>query len=191
MSFVSPNDDHHTNSPDDLLYYAPRSARSTSDEQSTLTPPTRSYAAPRSSSSYFDEEREETFAKFAHPLEIQSVRERLLHSLLVAAAGIAAGMGVVAILALAVFTVLPKASAPLETVSISSPASATPAQVTSEDSQALVQAFTEFKGIQEGKKSEYAGPEQTSADTVKEGPKSMFSWKIYPVATKGIVPIIA
>ena len=173
MSFVSPNDHHHTNGPDDLLYYAPRSARSTSDEQSTLTPPMRSYPAPRSSSSYFDEDREETFAKFAHPLEVQSVSERSLHSLLVAAAGIAAAMGVVAILALAVFTVLPKESAPLEIVSVSSPASATPAQVTSKDSHALVQAFTEFKRMQESKNpSEYAGPEKHSADTLKEGPKS-------------------
>ena len=74
--------------------------------------------------------REEAFAKFTRPLESQFVYERRGRRGLLATAGaIAAAVGVIAILALVLFNVFPRSkSDPAElAVSISTPASATPA----------------------------------------------------------------
>ena len=143
MSFVSANDHPNPHSPDDPLYYAPRSVRSIAHPRSNAAPQTRSdYLSPTSSLSRFDEMREEAFAEFTRPLESQFVYERRRPRILLATAGgIAAAIEVTVIVALVVLNVFPRSKGdPSElAVSISTPASATPAKVTSEDSLALLQ----------------------------------------------------
>jgi hypothetical protein len=55
-------------------------------------------------------------------------------------------------------------------VSISTPASATPAQVTSEGSQALLQRFKQFQAMQESENPKPSVSELTTAGTAKERP---------------------
>jgi len=173
MSFVSASDHPTPVSPEDPLYYAPRSVRGLADPRSNATPQARSdHLPPTSSLSRFDEMREEAFAKLSRPLDSQFVYER--HSprvLLATAGGIAAAIAVIAVAALVFFNVFPKSkSDPSElTVSISTPASATPAQVTSEDSQALLQGFMKFQTVQGTENPEHTVSEHRSAGTAKEG----------------------
>jgi hypothetical protein len=173
MRFVGANDHPNPDSPEDPLYYAPRSARSTADPRSTATPQTNSGPLPPDPpSSRFDDMREEAFAKFARPLESQFVYERRSPRGLLATAGaIAVAIGATVILALVLFNVFPGSkSDPAElAVSISTPASATPAQVTSEDSQALLQGFRQFQKTQGS--GPPAVPEPASAGTAKEPPE--------------------
>ena len=175
MSFVSANDHPNPHSPDDPLYYAPRSVRSIAQPRSNAAPQTRSdYLSPTSSLSRFDEMREEAFAEFTRPLESQFVYERRRQrTLLATAGGIAAAIGVTVIVALVVLNVFPRSKGePSElAVSISTPASATPAQVTSEDSQALLLGFKQFQKMQGGENPEHAGSELASAGTVNEAPE--------------------
>jgi len=167
MSFISAND--HPN-PEDPLYYAPRSERSRANLRSNATPQTRSDHLPQTPPlSRYDEMREEAFAKFARPLESQFAYERRRPRGLLATVGaIAVAVGVVVILALVLFNVLPKSkSDPSElAVSISTPASATPAPVTSDDSQALLERFKHFQG---GQNPEQAASGSASAGQAKEG----------------------
>ena len=132
MRFVGANDHPNPDSPEDPLYYAPRSARSMADPRSNATPQTSSgHLPPDHPSSRFDEMREEAFAKFARPLESQFVYERRpARGLLATAGAIAVAIGATVILALVLFNVFPRSkSDPSElAVSISTPASATPAQ---------------------------------------------------------------
>jgi hypothetical protein len=178
MSFIRANDHPNPDSPDDPLYYAPRSARSTADPRSNATSQTRleqtrsDHFPPDPPLSRFDEMREEAFVKSTRPLESQFVYERRRPRGLLATAGaIAAAIGVTAILALVLFNVLPRSkSDPAElAVSISTPASATPAPVTSEDSQALLQGFKQFQKAQESQ--DPAVSEPASAGTAKEAPE--------------------
>jgi len=69
------------------------------------------------------------------------------------------------------FNVFPRSkSDPSElAVSISTPASATPAQATSEDSQALLQGFKQFQRMQGGE--DPAASEPALARTAKEAPE--------------------
>jgi hypothetical protein len=173
MRFVSANDHPNSDSPEDPLYYAPRSARSTADPRSNVAPQTRSdHLPPTPPSSRFDEMREEAFAKFTRPLESQFVYERRPPRRLLATAGaIAVAIGAIAVLALVLFNVLPRSkNDPSElAVSISTPASATPAQVTSEDSQALLEGFKQFQRIQGSE--DPAVSEPALAGTAKEAPE--------------------
>ena len=175
MSFISANDHPNPDSPDDPLYYAPRSVRTMADPRSNATRQTRSdHLPPAPPLSRFDEMREEASAKFSHPKESQFFYERRPPRLLLATAGgIAAAIGVTVIVALVLFNVVPKSkSDPSElAVSISTPASATPAQATSEDSQALLQGFKQFQRIQGNENPEHAISELSSAGTAKEGPE--------------------
>ena len=175
MSFISANDHPNPDSPDDPLYYAPRSVRTMADPRSNATRQTRSdHLPPAPPLSRFDEMREEAFAKFSQPKESQFFYERRPPRLLLATAGgIAAAIGVTVIVALVLFNVVPKSkSDPSElAVSISTPASATPAQVTSEDSQALLQRFKQFQTMQGNENPEHAISELSSAGTAKEGPE--------------------
>jgi hypothetical protein len=175
MSFVRANDHSNPDNPQDPLYYAPRSVRSKADPRSNATPQTRSdHLPPDPPLSRFDEMREEAFAKFTRPLESQFAYERRRPRGLLATAGaIAAAIGVAAILALVLFNVLPRSkSDPSElAVSISTPASATPTQVPSEDSQALLQGFKQFQKIQGSESPDHAVSELTSTGTAKEGPE--------------------
>ena len=175
MSFVSANDHPDPVSPQDPLYYAPRSARGTAEPRSNATLQAVSNdlsSDPRSSR--FDEMREEAFAKFARPLESQLVYERRRSRGLLATVGaVALAVGATAILAYVVFNASPKSkSEPAElAVSISTPALATPTQAVapSEDSQALLEGFKQFQRTQGGEEAAAAGP--FSAAAAKEKPK--------------------
>jgi hypothetical protein len=173
MGFISANDHPNPDSPDDPLYYAPRSERSIANPRSNATPQTRSdHFPPASPMSRFDEMREKAFAKSTRPLESQFVYERRPSRGLLATAGaIAAAIGVTVILALVLFNVFPRSkSDPSElAVSISTPASATPAQVMSEDSQELLQGFKQFQKIQGSE--DPAVSEPAFAGTAKEAPE--------------------
>ena len=118
--------------------------------------------------------REEAFAKFARPLELQLVYERRRSRGLLATVGaVALAIGATAILAYVVFNASPKSkSEPAElAVSISTPALATPTQAVapSEDSQALLEGFKQFQRTQGGEEAAAAGP--FSAAAAKEKPK--------------------
>jgi hypothetical protein len=173
MRFVGANDHSNPDSPEDPLYYAPRSARSIADPRSTAAPQTSSgHLRPDPPSSRFDEMREEAYAKFARPLESQFVNERRpARGLLAAAGAIAVAIGATAILALVLFNVFPGSKTdPSElAVSISTPASATPAQATSEDGQALLQGFKQFQKMQGSE--DPAVSEPALAGTAKEAPE--------------------
>ena len=175
MSFISANDHPNPDNPDDPLYYAPRSVRTMADPRSNATRQTRSdHLPPAPPLSRFDEMREEASAKFSQPKESQFFYERRPPRLLLATAGgIAAAIGVTVIVALVLFNVVPKSkSDPSElAVSISTPASATPAQLPSDDSQALLQGFKQFQRIQGNENPEHAISELSSAGTAKEGPE--------------------
>ena len=172
MSFVGANDHPNPDDPEDPLYYAPRSERSRANLRPNAAPQTRSGHLPSNPPlSRFDEMREEAFAKFAHPLESQFAYERRRPRGMLATAGaIVAAVGITAVLALVLFNVLPKSkSGPAElAVSISTPASATPAEVTSEDSQALLQRFKQFQASENPERA-VSGP--GPAGTAKEGPE--------------------
>jgi len=65
MSLISANDHPNPDSPDDPLYYAPRSVRTMADPRSNATRQTRSdHLPPAPPLSRFDEMREEASAKF-------------------------------------------------------------------------------------------------------------------------------
>jgi hypothetical protein len=174
MSFVSANDHPNPVSPQDPLYYAPRSVRSIADQRSNSMQQTRSDSLrPASSLSRFDEMREEAVAKYTRPLDSQLVHERRpSRALLATAGGITAAIGVTVVVALLFLNGFPKPkSDPSElAVSISTPASATPAQVTSEDSQALLQRFKQFQTMQESENQKPAVSELTTAGSAKERP---------------------
>ncbi len=152
MSFVGPNDHPNRDNPEDPLYYAPRTMRGMADPRSGTPPQPRPDHFPQASLSRFDEMREEAFTKFSRPLESQLAYERRPRRLLLATVGgIAAATVVAVIAALVLFNVIP-ASKPNPSelaVSISTPAQATPAEVTSGDSKALLQGFSQFQSGQE------------------------------------------
>jgi len=171
MSFVGANDQPDPVSPQDPLYYAPRSARGMAEPRSSAPLQTRSVdLPPHASSSRFDEMREEAFAKFARPLESQFAYEgRRSRGLLATVGAITIAIGAIVILALVVFNVSPKSkSDPSElAVSISTPALATPTQAApSEDSQALLEGFKQFQRVQGGVEPTVSEP--ASAATAKE-----------------------
>ena len=174
MSFVSANDHPNTTSPQDPLYYAPRSVRSIVDARSNSMQQTRSDSLrPPSSWSRFDGMREEVIARYTRPQDPELVQERSPScALLVTAGGITAAIGVTVVVALLSLNGFPKPkSGPSElAVSISTPALATPAQVRSEDPQALLQGFQQFQTVQESEYPKAAVSELTSARTTKERP---------------------
>jgi hypothetical protein len=172
MSFVGANDHSDPVSPQDPLYYAPRSARGMADPRSHATPQTGSGDLHPIASSRFDEMREEAYAKFARPLESQFAYEgRRSRGVLATAGAIAVAIGAIVILTLVVFNVSPKSkSDPSElAVSISTPASATPAPAASEDSQALLEGFKQFQKVQGSEAPVVSEP--ASAATAKEAPE--------------------
>jgi len=175
MSFVSANDHPDPVSPQDPLYYAPRSARGTAEPRFIATQQAVSNDLPSDPrSSRFDDLREEAFAKFARPLESQLVYERRRSRGLLATVGaVALAVGATAILAYVVFNASPKSkSEPAElAVSIATPALATPTQAVapSEDSQALLEGFKQFQRAQGGEDAAAAGP--FSAAAAKDKPK--------------------
>jgi hypothetical protein len=178
MSFVSANDHPDPVSPQDPLYYAPRSARGgMADPRSVVTQQAPSGNLPSDPrSSRFDEMREEAFAKFARPLESQFVDERRPSRGLLATVGaVALAVGATATLAYVVFSASPKSkSEPAElAVSISTPALATPTQAPapSEESQALLEGFKQFQRTQGSEEAAGPGPFSAAAAKEKEAPK--------------------
>ena len=173
MRFVGANDHPHPDNPEDPLYYAPRAARGMADPRSHATPQTSpGHLPPDPASSRFDEMREEAFAKFTRPLESQFVYERRPARGLLATAGtIAVAIGATVIVALVLFNAFPGSkNDPSElAVSISTPALATPAQATSEDSQALLQGFKQFQRTQGSEQPAVSEP--AAAGTAKEAPE--------------------
>ena len=174
MSFVSANDHPNPISPQDPLYYAPRSVRSIADPRSSSMQQTRSDSLPPASSlSGFDEMREQAVAEYTPPLDSQLVHERRpSRALLATAGGIAATIDVTVVVALLFLNGFPKPKSNSSelAVSISTSASATPAQVMSEDSQALLQRFKQFQAMQESENPKPAVSELTTAGTAKERP---------------------
>ena len=170
MSFIRADGHPDPDSPEDPLHYAPRSARSTAVPQSVAAPQTGSDELPPAAPlSRFDEMREEAFAKSARPLQSQFDYERRSQRGLLAAGGaIAAAAAAIVILALALFNAFPKPKSepPELAVSISTPASATPSQAMSEDSQALLQGFKQFQGSES---PQPAASEPAAAGNAKEG----------------------
>ena len=167
MSFVGADDHPDPIGPDDPRYYAPRAERSRANPRSSAAPPTRSDHLPSDPPmSRFDDMREKAFAKSIRPLESQFVYERRRSRGLLATAGLVAGaVGVAAVLALVLFNALPRSKTdPSEiAVSISTPASATPAEATSDDSQALLQRFQQFHGGE--------NPDQAASAGTAKGPE--------------------
>ena len=174
MSFVSANDHPNPISPQDPLYYAPRAVRSVADPRSNSMQQTRSYSLPPASSlSRFEEMSEEAFAKDTRPLDSRLVHERRSsRAVLAAAGGIAAAIGVTVVVALLFLNGFPKPKSDPSgvAVSISTPASATPAQVTSEESQALLQRFKQFQTMQGSENPKHAVSELTADGTARERP---------------------
>lgn len=176
MSYSGANDHPNPHSPDDPLYYAPRSRRGMADPRSRVTPQMRSEHLPAlPPMSRSDEMREEAFAKFNHPLESRFASERRRPRGWLAAAGaIAAAIGITAILAVVLFNMFPRSKTdPAElAVSISTPALATPAPApaASDESQALLQGFKRFQGTQ-GSEGQERTADPTSVGSTKEGPE--------------------
>jgi len=178
MSFVSANDHPEPVSPQDPLYYAPRSARGgMADPRSIVTQQAPSGNLPSDPrSSRFDEMREEAFAKFARPLESQFADEHPRSRGLLATVGaVALAVGATATLAYVAFNASPKSkSEPAElAVSISTPALATPTQTAapSEESQALLEGFKQFQRTQGSEEAAGPGPFSAAAAKEKEAPK--------------------
>jgi hypothetical protein len=174
MSFIGANDHPNSPGPDDPLYYAPRSKRM-ADPRSGATPQTRSDDLPSTPPfSRFDEMREEAFAKSTRPLASQFANEnRPPRGWLATAGAIAAAIGATGLLALVLFNAFPRSkSDPSElAVSISTPAQATPAPVTSDDSEALLQGFKRFQRVQAGEDQKQGVSEPAPVGTAKEGPE--------------------
>jgi len=174
MSFVSANDHPDPVSPQDPLYYAPRSARGgLADPRSIVMQQAPSGNLPSDPrSSRFDDMREEAFAKFARPLESQFADERRRSRGLLATVGaVALAVGATATLAYVVFNASPKSknepaelagsiATPAAAVSIATPALATPAQAaaSSDDSQALLEGFKQFQRTQSGEEATASVP---------------------------------
>jgi hypothetical protein len=168
MSFISSDEHSTTVGPDDPLYYAPRSLRSGADPRPHATQMRSDHLPP--TSSRFDEMREEAFAKSnRHSLEFQFASERSSpHMLPAIAGGVAATIGVTVVVALVFLNLVPKLkSDPPLAVSVSTPASVTPAQTTPEDPKALLQGFVRFQQSQGNDNPERADSEPTSARTAK------------------------
>ena len=168
MSFVSANDHPTLVGPEDPLYYAPRSVRNKAEPRSNSMQQMESdHLLPTSSVSRFDKMHEDAFARFTLPAQSEFTHERgRPRARLAAAGGIAAAIVVTAVGTLVFFSVFPKSKGdPSElTASISTPASATPAQATSQGSQALLQGFMKFQTMQT------ENPELTDSELKPAGP---------------------
>jgi hypothetical protein len=172
MSFVGANDHPEPVSPQDPLYYAPRSVRgSTAPRSGTAQHASSDDSSSNLPMSRFDEMREEAFAKFARPLESQFVDDRRgSRGLLATVGAITVAICATAILAVVVMNVFSGSkSDPSElAVSISTPALATQAPAEpapSEESRALLEGFKQFQ------RTQGADAPAASAATAKETPE--------------------
>ena len=161
MSFTSSGDFPNPNDPNDPLHYAPRSVRNKASPQ---TMPVR----PTSSPSGFDEMLKDAVAKSRpHPLDPEFVRQpeqpRARFSV---ASRLAAAIGVVAIIGVIFFMMIPKSQG-------SDPTSAGAAKA-SDDSQALLQKFVQFE---KSKEDPSAGAAQVTSDDSKMLLQKFMQWQ--------------
>jgi hypothetical protein len=160
MSFSDSGDFPKPNDPNDPLSFAPRSVRSGASPQ---TKPVR----PTSSRSGFDEMLTDAVAKSRpHPLDPEFVRQpEQPRARFGVASRIAAAIGVVAIIGVIFFMMIPKSQG-------SDPTSDGAAKA-SEDSQALLQKFVQF----EKSKDPSDGAAQTSSDDSKMLLQKFMQWQ--------------
>jgi predicted component of type VI protein secretion system len=161
MSFTDSGDFPKPNAPNDPLNFAPRSVRSRASPQ---TKPVR----PTSSRSGFDEMLTDAVAKSRpHPLDPEFVRQpeqpRARFSV---ASRLAVAVGVVAIIGVSFFMMIPKSQG-------SDPTSDGAAKA-SDDSQALLQKFVQFE---KSKGDSSAGAAQTSSDDSKMLLQKFMQWQ--------------
>jgi hypothetical protein len=161
MSFVTPRDDSNPNDPNDPLHYAPRAVRNKAAPQTRPVSPT-------SSPSGFDEMLTEAVARSKrHPLDPEMVNEPARpRARFGVASGLAAVIGVVAIIGFLFFSMIPKSQG-------SDPTSAGEAKA-SDDSQALLQKFVQFEKSQENKS---AGPAQAAPDDSQALLQKFVQWQ--------------
>src|SRR3954452_13915445 len=109
MSFVSANDHPDPVSPQDPLYYGPRSGPGISESRSGAPQHAGSVDLPPDPRlSRFDEMREEAFARCARPLESQFLREgRRSPGLIATAVAVVVAVGAIAVLAYVVLNASP------------------------------------------------------------------------------------
>jgi hypothetical protein len=142
MSFISSRDGPNPDDPNDPLNYAPRSVRGEANLRSNSTPQTRPIRL-TSSRSDFDEMLKDAVAKsMRHPLELEVVYDDQPRARFSVAGRFAAAFGVL-VLGFLFFLVVP-------------PTSAGTAKVPSEDSQALLQKFVQFRTSQGSNNPEHA-----------------------------------
>jgi len=161
MSFIDSGDFPKPNAPNDPLNFAPRSVRSRASPQ---TEPVR----PTSSRSGFDEMLKDAVAKSRrHPLDPEFVYQpdqpRGRFSV---ASRLAAAIGVVAIIGVSFFMMIPKSQG-------SDPTSAGAAKV-SDDSEALLQKFVQFE---KSKEDSSAGAAQVTSDDSKMLLQKFMQWQ--------------
>jgi hypothetical protein len=167
MSFIGSGDVPNPNDPNGPLHFAPRSVRSGASPQ---TRPVR----PTSSRSGFDEMLKEAVAKpRPHPLDPEFVHQpeqpRARFSF---ASRLIAAIGVVAIIGVVFFMMIPKSQG-------SDPTSVGAAKVSedskvSDDSQALLQKFVQFD---KSKGDPSAGAAQTTSDDSKMLLQKFMQWQ--------------
>jgi hypothetical protein len=160
MSFTGSGDFPNRNDPNNPLHYAPRSVRSGASAQ---TRPVR----PTSSRSGFDEMLNEAVPKSRpHPLDPEFVYQpnqpRARFSV---ASRVTAAIGVVAIIGVIFFMMIPKSQG-------SDPTSTGAAKV-SEDTQALLQKFVQFD---KSKEDPSAGTAQKTSDDSKMLLQKFMQW---------------
>ena len=174
MSFIRSDEHSVAHSPDDPLYYAPRSARSEAVQRSDATQTRSDHLPPDSSRSRSDEMREEALAKSnRHLLELQYDRERRPRRVLLAIGGVATAIGVAVAVALLLNAAPKPRSDPAElAASISTPALATPAQTATRGSEDLLQGFLQFQQPQGNDNPQRAASEPASAGTPDAPDKS-------------------
>jgi hypothetical protein len=166
MSFIGSGDSPNPNDPNGPLHFAPRSVRNRASPQ---TRPVR----PTSSRSGFDQMLEEAVAKSRpHPLDPEFVYQpdqpRARFSV---ASRVTAAIGVVAVIGVIFFMMIPKSQG-------SDPTSAAVAKESedskvSEDSQALLQKFVQFE---KSKEDPSAGAAQTASDDSKILLQKFMQW---------------
>jgi hypothetical protein len=161
MSSIGSGDFPNPNDPNDPLHYAPRSVRSKASQQIRPVRPT-------SSRSGFDEMLPDAVAKpRPHPLDpefvYQPVQPRSRFSV---ASRFTAAIGVVAIIGVIFFMMIPKSQG-------SDPTSDGTAKVP-DDSQALLQKFVQFEKSQE---TPPTGVPQTAPDDSKMLLQKFMQWQ--------------
>jgi hypothetical protein len=161
MSSVSSGGDPNPNDPNDPLHYAPRSVRS------KVNPPTKP-VRPAPSPSGFDEMLKEAVAKSrAHSLDPVVVYEpHRPRARFGVAARFATAFGVVVIIGLLFFSMIPRSQG-------SDPTTAGTANET-QDSQGLLQKFVQFEKSQD---SRSVGAAQTTPDESQTLLQKFMQWQ--------------